>query len=417
MFFGGGGFPGHGGGFPGHPGGGQVDNDEYYEALGVSKSATNAEIKKAYRKMAVKHHPDKGGDEDTFKKISEAYAVLSDSEKKQLYDQYGKEGVSQGGGGGPQGSDIFSMFFGGGQQRGPRGPQKGEDVVHPLKVTLENLCNGKTVKLSINRQRVKYPKGMDAETAVSDCPTCHGRGFVMVTHQIGPGMIQQMKQRCKTCSGAGKSYKKGVKVVKEKKILEVHVDKGMQDKQKIVFSGEADEAPGQLPGDVIFVIDQQEHETFQRKGADLIMEKKISLKDALTGFSLNQKHPDGRTLIIKTKPNEIIEPNSVKAIVDAGMPVHKSPFQRGCLFIMYRVEFPKSLTDPQVTALRAALPGKSSNAKNEAINASDEDIEEVTMFDSTIQKFGQTKASNAHSAQYDSEDEGDGQQRVQCQQS
>mmetsp|Transcript_17140 Transcript_17140/g.26781 ORF Transcript_17140/g.26781 Transcript_17140/m.26781 type:complete len:310 (-) Transcript_17140:1972-2901(-) len=309
------------------------------------------------------------------------------------------------------------MFFGGGGGgggRGRRGPQKGEDVVHPLKMTLQNLCLGKTVKLSINRQRVKYPEGMDAQSAVSDCTTCRGRGVVMKTQQIGPGMIQQMQARCPACNGAGKSYKKGVKVVKEKKILEVYVEKGMKHQQKIVFQGEADEAPGVLPGDVIFVIDQQEDEKFQRKGADLIMEKTISLKEALTGITWTEKHPDGRTLVIKTKPGEIIKPNCIKSILDCGMPQHKSPFQKGCLFILFRIDFPESLTAPQITALRAALPGPS----NEDVEMpAGDDVEEVSMFDSTAEKFGQTSASAAHGNAYDSEDEEGGGQRVQCQQS
>lgn len=112
MFFGGGGFPGHG-----HQAG-PVDNDEYYELLGVSKDASAAQIKKAYRKMAIKHHPDKGGDEATFKSVSEAYDVLSDPEKRETYDKYGKEGLENGGGRSPD--DIFNMFFGGGSRRGGR---------------------------------------------------------------------------------------------------------------------------------------------------------------------------------------------------------------------------------------------------------------------------------------------------------
>mmetsp|Transcript_9012 Transcript_9012/g.25707 ORF Transcript_9012/g.25707 Transcript_9012/m.25707 type:complete len:418 (+) Transcript_9012:110-1363(+) len=417
MYFGG--FPG--GGFPGghgmggmNGGGGEVDNSEFYELLGVEKTASAAEIKKAYRKAAIKHHPDKGGDEATFKAVSAAYDVLSDPEKRDIYDKYGKEGLEQGGGGGRNADDIFSMFFGGGGGGGRRrGPQKGEDVVFPLKVTLEDLCNGKTKKLSVNRQRVKYPEGMDAESAVSECSRCRGRGIVMRTQQIGPGMIQQSQARCPDCNGQGKSYKKGVKVVKENKTLEVYIEKGMKHRQKIVFSGEADEAPGVLPGDVVIIVDQQSHDTFQRKGADLIMEKTISLKEALTGFSFAQKHPDGRTLIIKSNPGEIIKPNSLKCITDGGMPIHKRPFSRGRLFVLFRLEFPDKLTAPQVTALTAALPGNVSTS-----NAKGDDIEEVTMFDSTPDQVGQISASAASQSAYDSEEEdGAGGQRVQCQQS
>ncbi|RHY63694.1 hypothetical protein DYB35_006476 [Aphanomyces astaci] len=149
-------FGGGGGGFESFFGGGDprgggaskaADNSAYYETLGVPKTASAADIKKAYRKLALKNHPDKGGDPELFKDITVAYEVLSDPEKRELYDKYGEEGLQQGGGGGHPGADIFSQMFGGGGGR-PRGPQRGEDLTHPLKVSLEDLYNGKTVKLA-----------------------------------------------------------------------------------------------------------------------------------------------------------------------------------------------------------------------------------------------------------------------------
>mmetsp|Transcript_12280 Transcript_12280/g.14104 ORF Transcript_12280/g.14104 Transcript_12280/m.14104 type:complete len:411 (+) Transcript_12280:217-1449(+) len=410
MFFGGGGFPGHG-----HQAG-PVDNDEYYELLGVSKDASAAQIKKAYRKMAIKHHPDKGGDEATFKSVSEAYDVLSDPEKRETYDKYGKEGLENGGGRSPD--DIFNMFFGGGSRRGgrSRGPKKGENAVHALKLSLENLYNGKTVKLSVNRQRVKYPAGMTAETAVSECKSCNGRGVVVKMHQIGPGMIQQMQQRCSDCGATGKMYKEGVKTVKEQKILEVDVDKGMKNGQKIVFSGEADEAPGQLPGDVIFVVKQKEHSVFKRKGADLLMEKEISLRQALTGFEFPLKHLDDKKLVIKCKPGEINGANSLKAVSDAGMPIHKRPFEFGRLFILFRVKFPDALDTSQLKLLASALPDTPLD-DTEMETSADDDVEEVEMIEMKRSDFGSVASSADHRQAYDSDDEDPNGQRVQCQQS
>ncbi|RHY05205.1 hypothetical protein DYB25_011070 [Aphanomyces astaci] len=150
-------FGGGGGGFESFFGGGDprgggaskaADNSAYYETLGVPKTASAADIKKAYRKLALKNHPDKGGDPELFKDITVAYEVLSDPEKRELYDKYGEEGLQQGGGGGHPGADIFSQMFGGGGGR-PRGPQRGEDLTHPLKVSLEDLYNGKTKKISL----------------------------------------------------------------------------------------------------------------------------------------------------------------------------------------------------------------------------------------------------------------------------
>ena len=145
----------------------------------VEKSATGKEIKKAYRKLAVIHHPDKGGDEHKFKEINAAYEILSDEEKRAKYDQYGLEGLEEGGGGGGGGQDdLFNMFFGG--RRGGGGSsrrRRSEDVNHPIKVSLEDLYNGKTVKLAVNRQvLVGEPQ---------ECVACDGQGAVLELRQIG----------------------------------------------------------------------------------------------------------------------------------------------------------------------------------------------------------------------------------------
>ncbi|OQR92736.1 hypothetical protein ACHHYP_03304, partial [Achlya hypogyna] len=170
FFGGGGGFDGgHGHGAPRN-----VDNSKFYETLGVSKDASAADIKKAFRKLALKNHPDKGGDPELFKNITVAYEVLSDPEKRELYDKYGEEGLQQGGG--PSaGADIFSQMFGGGMRQ-QRGPPRGEDLTHPLKVSLEDLYNGKTVKLAVNRDVV--------------CGGCSGKG--------GPEGAEKV---CDTCNG------------------------------------------------------------------------------------------------------------------------------------------------------------------------------------------------------------------------
>lgn len=419
-----------GGGFPGfeHPGAGggghqKVDNEEYYEALGVSKDATGAEIKKSYRKLAIKHHPDKGGDPETFKKVSEAYDVLGTPEKRELYDKYGKEGVEQGGGGMRTADDVFSMFFGGGGRSRPTGPQKGKDLVHSIKVTLEDLYNGKKRKLAISRKRVKYPDGMKPEQALDICGSCKGRGIQVKMQRIGPGMIQQMQTHCDDCGGAGKSYKKGVEVKKVKKVLELYIEKGMRNGQKIVFSGESDELPGQLPGDVVFVLEVEEHDEFKRKGADLLIEKHISLKQALTGLRFPVDHLDGRTLIVHTKPGEIITPQALKGITDGGMPIYKRPFEHGRLFIFFHVEFPESLTEKQCTLLKAALP--KSDLEDEVmqdmkgVKEGDENVEEAAkMLAMTPEDIGKVKASAASAHAYDSDDEDEGGRRgVQCQQS
>ena len=250
--------------------------------------------------------------------------MLSDPDKRALYDQHGKAGLEEGGGGGGSAEDMFSMFFGGGGPRGRRGPTKGEDVVHAVKVSLDDLYNGKTVKLAINRDKICTDcegRGgkVGAERACSDC---NGQGVRIALRQIAPGMVQQMQTVCPACKGVGKSMKesdkcktcKGNKVNKDRKVLDVVVEKGMKNGQKIKFVGEADEAPDTVPGDVVFVVQEREHNVFKRKGADLVCTIELTLSEALCGFTRTITHMDSRILKVESKPGSVIEPDAVKLI-------------------------------------------------------------------------------------------------------
>ena len=158
---------GSGGGRPGRAARGPVDNDGFYKELGIEKSASESEIKKAYRKLAVKHHPDKGGDVEKFKAISAAYEVLSDPEKKKLYDQYGKEGLEEGGGGGGGAEDLFSSFFGGGRG-GSRGPQKGEDMKKEIKVSQQTNSKKEQSTIQVTNGKDIDPLETVTEVEIED---------------------------------------------------------------------------------------------------------------------------------------------------------------------------------------------------------------------------------------------------------
>ena len=292
--FGGGGMPG--GGMPGRRRG-PVDNSKYYEVLGVEKNATPDAIKKAYRKLAVKNHPDKGGDPQVFQEIQEAFDVLGDERKRELYDQGGKEAVEGGGGGGGPG-DIFDVLNG--RRRGGGGgsrTKKGENMVHPLKVTLEQIYKGSARTLRLTRKVIDKQKG------VEQCSSCGGRGVKIQTIRMGP-MIQQVQQACDECGGKGVMYKQN----KVQETLEVHVPKGAPDGHKMHFSEKADEIPDGDAGDVVFVLQEQPHAEYKRKGDDLYIERTISLTEALCGFSMELKALDGRTLIVKSAPGDVIKP-------------------------------------------------------------------------------------------------------------
>jgi len=299
-----------GGGMPGGPGGrrrGPVNNSKYYEILGVEKNAAPDVIKKAYRKLAVKNHPDKGGDEALFKEIQKAFDVLGDERKREIYDQGGEEAIEGGGDGGGPG-DIFDVLGGRGRGRGQQSrTKKGENMVHPLKVTLEQIYKGSARTLRLTRKVIDKQKG------VEQCSDCGGRGAKIQTIRMGP-MIQQVQKTCDTCSGTGVVYRQ----IKVQETLEVHVPKGSPDGHKIHFSEKADEIPDGEAGDVVFVLQEQPHADYKRKGDDLFLERSISLSEALCGFAMEHVALDGRTLIIKSAPGEIIKPVSYNPFQEGG---------------------------------------------------------------------------------------------------
>ncbi|KAL3850255.1 hypothetical protein ACJIZ3_012137 [Penstemon smallii] len=408
------------------------DNTKYYEILGVPKTAAPDDLKKAYKKAAIKNHPDKGGDPEKFKELAHAYEVLSDPEKREIYDQYGEDALKEGmgGGGGMHDPfDIFSSFFGGspfgggGSSRGRR-QRRGEDVVHPLKVSLEDLYLGTTKKLSLSRNVLcSKCSGKGSKSGASlKCSGCQGTGMKVSIRQLGPGMIQQMQHPCNECKGTGETISdkdrcpqcKGEKVVQEKKVLEVHVEKGMQNGQKITFPGEADEAPDTVTGDIVFVLQQKEHPRFKRKnGDDLFVEVTLSLREALCGFQYILTHLDGRQLLIKSQPGEVVKPDSYKAINDEGMPMYQRAFMKGKLYVQFHVDFPDSLTPDQVEALAKVLPPA---PQPQLTDMELDECEETTMHDVNIEDEMRRKAHQHHQEAYDEDDEEmhGGGQRVQC---
>lgn len=217
----------------------EVNNSEFYERLGVEKTCTMDEIKKAFRKLALKHHPDRGGDKETFQNLQNAYEVLIDKDKRDIYDKYGEDGLKEGAGAGGGMDDILGQMFGGMGGRGGRqqaGPKKGKPVMHPLKVSLEEIYTGKQTKIAVNRERIcsKCEGKGGKDGAVQKCGTCRGRGMVNKMTMLGPGMYSQTTGPCDDCRGQGEVIDEknkcktcnGKKVVKEKKILEAQIDKG-----------------------------------------------------------------------------------------------------------------------------------------------------------------------------------------------
>lgn len=343
-----------------------VKESKFYDVLGVSPTASEDEIKRAYRKLALKFHPDKNkepGAQEKFKEISVAYDCLSDEEKRRKYDQFGEKGLN--GEGGIDPSDIFSSFFGGSRTRGE---QKPKDIVHEFPVALEHFYNGKVVKLAVNRDRLCHEcngSGSNKPGVEAKCRDCQGRGVQMITRQLGPGFIQQMQVQCRNCGGKGSAIKpedrcatcSGSQVVKDKKIFEIPIEKGMKKGDSVAFRGEGDQIPGvRLSGDIIIILDQKHHPTFTRKGNHLLLEQTISLGEALTGFVAEITHLDGRKIAIRSVLGDCIDPDHLWAVNREGMPIPKTGgVERGNLIIKFKVNYPSSISEADSASIRKIL--------------------------------------------------------------
>ncbi|KAI3993968.1 hypothetical protein MKX01_002981 [Papaver californicum] len=251
----------------------------------------------------------------------------------------------------------------GGGTRGKR-QRKGEDVVHPLKISLKDLHSGTSRKLSLSRN-VIFSKctGKGTKSGVSmSCSGCKGSGMKVSMRQIGLGMVQQMQHPCNEC--------KGEKVIQEKNILEVHVEKGMQNGQKIKFPREADQAPDTVSGDIVFVVTQKDHPKFKRNNDGLFLEHALSLTKALCGFQFALTHLD------------VVKPNSFKSVDDEWMPMYWRAFMKGKLYIQFTEKSPQ-LKDTEIdeceeTTLHAVSNEeiKRKQAQARAREAYDEDEDE-----------------------------------------
>lgn len=315
----------------------------YYDILQIAKGSTEDQIKRAYRKLALKYHPDKNqGNEEANKKFAEinnAYEVLSDRDKRNIYDRYGEEGLKQhaaqgggGRGGGMNMQDIFSSFFGGGEPEEEDKVVKGDDVIVDLDASLEDLYMGGTLKVWREKNVLKPAPGKRR---------CNCRNEVY-HRQIGPGMFQQMtEQVCEQCPN--------VKYEREGYFITVDIEKGMQDGQEVSFYEDGEPIIDGEAGDLKFKIRTAPHDIFKREGNDLHTTVSISLVQALVGFEKNIKHLDEHLVEIGSK--KITKPKEVRKFKGEGMPLHISS-KKGDLYVTFEVLFPSSLTEDQKTKIK-----------------------------------------------------------------
>uniref|UniRef100_A0A0R3RYY0 DnaJ homolog subfamily B member 13 n=1 Tax=Elaeophora elaphi TaxID=1147741 RepID=A0A0R3RYY0_9BILA len=334
---------------------------DYYKVLGIAKGASDDEIKKAYRKMALKYHPDKNkepGTEAKFKEVAEAYDVLSDPKKREVYDKFGEDGLKggeggYGGSGGVHyefqgdpmqmfaqffgGSDPFSTFFASGSTTGGGGPQlffsTGGDDMH-FGIALFRAL-GMPFGMGGHARRQRQDPVVQHELLVS-------------LEDIYKGCTKKMKITRKVLAPDGQSTRI------EDKVLTINIKPGWKSGTKITFPKEGDQHPGRVPADIVFVIKDKHHPKFKREGADIRYTHKLALRDALCGTVVHIPTLDGTTYPMRI--NDVIRPNMTRRLTGQGLPNPKMAGRRGDLIVEFDVKFPDSLSSASKELIMNALP-------------------------------------------------------------
>src|ERR1700758_1093954 len=343
---------------------------DYYEILGISKGASEDEIKKAYRKMAIKYHPDKNpgnkAAEESFKEAAEAYEVLSDPNKRQKYNQFGhaaNASSASGGGGGYYGGgmnmdDIFSQFgdifgsgFGGGGSSRGRTVNRGSNIRINLKLNLHEIAHGVEKKIKVNKYvACKTCNGSGAKgNATETCRVCHGQGVVTQMRQTILGAMQT-QTTCSACGGQGKIIKEkcntchGDGIVKGEEVITINMPAGVSDGMQLSMGGKGNAAPrGGINGDLLIVVEEEEHETLKRDGHNLFYECYINFADAAMGTSVEVPTVDGKA---KIKIDAGTHSGKVLRLKGKGLPDVNS-YHKGDLLVNINVWTPQHLSSDE----------------------------------------------------------------------
>lgn len=236
-----------------------------------------------------------------------------------------------------------------------------------MQVSLEEVYNGAVRKLALQKSVIceKCEGRGGKKGAVESCGTCQGKGVEIKIQQIMPGFVQKHEAICRSCQGQGEVISakdrcktcNGKKTIRDRKILEVHVEKGMLDGQRIVFAGEGDQEPDLQPGDIIIVLDVKKHPVFQfANTTDLAMVMDLQLVESLCGFQKVVKTLDGRDLVVTSLPGEVIKDKDIKCVIGEGLPEYKNPFEKGRLILQFNVVFPGAIPMELVPVLEQCLP-------------------------------------------------------------
>lgn len=354
----------------------------YFQLLGINKSASERDIKKAYRALSKRYHPDKNPGDDSarekFVEIADAYDALSNEETRKIYDQYGYDGLQKhkqnGGRGGQPGHDpfdLFSRFFGGGGHFGG-GQRRGPDAEIRVHVALKEFYTGAEKEFTIDKQVIcdACDGSGSADGHVETCSQCSGHGMVIQRHQIAPGMYQQMQTQCSKCGGKGKQVKHacktcgGQRVVRAQETYTVHIERGAPKGTRINFENEGEQSPDYEAGDLVVQLLEREPQLwedeadrcdgnfFRRKSKDLFWREVLSLREAWMGdWTRNLTHMDGHIVRLGRKRGQVVQPNQVEVVKGEGMPIyHKEQDESsssgedfGALHVEYVVVLPDQM--------------------------------------------------------------------------
>jgi len=350
-----------------------ADKKDYYDVLGVTKNANEAEIKKAYRKLAKQYHPDGNpGDEEAehkFKEATEAYEVLGDSEKKAKYDQFGHAAFSNGGGGGAGGfnysdmgdifGDFFGDFFGGGsRRRNPNAPTKGADLRASIQLDFEEAVFGvdKDIQITISETcDTCSGSGAKAGTSAETCAVCHGSGQVRFNQQTLFGTVQNVRT-CNSCGGSGKTIKEkcttcyGSGFVKQKKKISVSIPAGIDHGQTIRLKGKGEPGTNGGPrGDILLTIYVKAHKVLERRGVDVFYDMSISFVQAALGAEIEVPTLDGN---VKYEIKAGTQTHTRFRLRGKGVPHLNNSKSRGDQYVTVIIDVPKKLNAEQQEKLR-----------------------------------------------------------------
>lgn len=370
-------------------------NTRLYDILEINKNASDIDIKKAYRKLVMKYHPDKTTDknkamtEEKFKEISHAYEILSDPSRRQKYDIFGEDCNEQ--------TEIpkFNMFdF-------CKTKKKPNPLIYDIEVTLEEIYSGTTKKINIEKHTTcsecNGMRTIDVNKIIK-CEYCNGRGVLNIV-KLSNNIAHQIMTQCNKCKGNGKTIledflcKKcnGIGVVKVMDMTDIDIPKGKSLKP-IILENMGEKYPDvDLTGDVIVEIIMKKHDIFSRKGSDLIYRKKINIEDALCGIKFVVTHLDDRKIVVKY--DEIIDANKKYYVRDAGMPKEENCMLFGDMIIIFEMVLPKQLSLEQKKIIKETL--KTNNDDHDLNNDDD-------YYETYLNEYFDTNTDNSKEEQYNS---------------